>query len=65
MLDFSNTAQMLSAVLVIALVWMIPIAIAIWFIRTLSAMAAAQGEIAARLSSIDAHLRSNAGRPAS
>jgi low affinity Fe/Cu permease len=48
--------------ILMALAWAVPILIGIWFIRTFSAMAAAQRDIAAHLASIDEHLRSSSGR---
>jgi hypothetical protein len=45
------------------LVWLVPIVLAVWLIRTVAAMATAQREIVRRLASIDEHLQRASGTP--
>jgi len=45
------------------LTWLVPIVLAVWFIRTLTAMAQSQREIAKRLAGIETSLRANAQHP--
>ena len=47
----------LMSVILVVIAWGIPLLIALWFIRTFSAMAESQRDIANRLASIDEHLR--------
>lgn len=50
-------------ILMYVLTWLVPIVLAVWFIRTLTAMAQAQREIAERLAGIETSLRANAQHP--
>ena len=45
---------------VVLLVWAVPIGLMIWFVRTLSSMAAALREIAARLGTLERAVRDSA-----
>lgn len=49
----------LLSVIFVVVAWGIPLLLALWFIRTFSAMAESQRDIANRLASIDEHLRRN------
>jgi len=50
-------------ILMYVLTWLVPIVLAVWFIRTLTAMAQSQREIAKRLAGIETSLRANIQRP--
>ena len=56
MLGMMNGAQGFVIAILLLLSWIVPIAIVVWCVRTLSAIAKAQREIVARLASIDARL---------
>ena len=50
-------------ILMYVLTWLVPVVLAIWFVRTLTAMARAQREIADRLAGIETSLRAITQQP--
>lgn len=50
-------------ILMYVLTWLVPVILAIWFVRTLTAMARAQRDIADRLAGIETSLRANSQHP--
>lgn len=58
MMNFGSLGM--AELVVMLLIWAIPILLMWWFIRTLTSMAAAQRDIAARLAGIEEQLRRGA-----
>ena len=50
-------------ILMYVVTWVLPVLLAIWFIRTLTAMAQAQRDIAERLAGIETCLRTRTQHP--
>jgi len=59
----SNLGGSALIILMYVVTWALPVLLAIWFIRTLTAMAQAQRDIAERLAGIETFLRASTQHP--